>query len=56
MDESASGLPSLQRLLERVDDELGTEVVLERPANDAAAVAVDDDCEVEASPARCAGR
>src|SRR3954467_6712663 len=47
MDESASGLPSLQRLLERVDDELGTEVVLERPANDAAAVAVDDDCEVD---------
>jgi hypothetical protein len=34
-------------LLERVDDELGAQIVLERPADDAAAEAIDDDCEIE---------
>jgi hypothetical protein len=47
MDEPALWPASLQCLLERVDDELGAEVVLERPADDAAAVAVDDHAEVE---------
>src|SRR5215210_898884 len=47
MDEPALGTPALQRLLERVDDELSAEMVLERPANDATAVAVDDDREVQ---------
>ncbi len=47
MNESTFGLSALQGLLERVDDELGTQVVLERPADNATRVAVDDDSEVE---------
>jgi len=47
MDESAVGSASLQRLLQCVDDELGAEVVFEGPANNAAAVTVDDHGEVE---------
>jgi hypothetical protein len=47
MDETTLRPSALQCLLERVDDELGAHVVLERPADDAAAEAVDDNGEVE---------
>ena len=47
MHETALGSTSLQCLLKRVDDEFGAKIVLERPANNAAAEAIDDDREVE---------
>src|SRR5436309_6225197 len=47
MNETALGPASLQCLLEGVDDELSAEMILERPADNATAVAVDHDREVE---------
>ena len=47
MNETMLRPSALECLLERVDDELGAHVVLERPADDPAAEAVDDDGEVE---------
>src|SRR5712691_8410859 len=47
MHETRLGTSSLQCLLERVDDEFGAEVVLERPADDATAIAVHDHGEIQ---------
>jgi hypothetical protein len=47
MDQPRSRLPARDRHLERVDDELGAEVVAHRPANDAAREAVNDGGKVE---------
>ena len=47
MHQTALGTSSLKCLLERVDDEIGTEVVLERPADNATAKAVHDYCEIQ---------
>src|SRR5882724_3598635 len=47
MHETTLGTSALECLLERVDDEFGAEVVLERPADDATAVAVHDDSEIQ---------
>src|SRR5439155_25998731 len=47
MDKTTVRPTSLQRLLKCVDDELGTEMILERPADDSAAEAIEHDREVE---------
>ncbi len=47
VDETGLRSTSADRELERVDDEVGAQLVLQRPADDATRVAVDHDGQVE---------